>query len=44
MLLTGHRHELSQRLEDNSLLGVDVFFYKPLEMGWFLETLQRWSL
>ncbi len=43
MLLTGHRHELSQRLENNSLHGVDVFFYKPLEMNAFLDTLQRWT-
>ncbi len=43
MLLTGYRHELSQRLEQNSLPGVDIFFYKPLEMAEFLDTLQRWT-
>ena len=43
MLLTGHRHELIERLENNSLHGVDVFFYKPLEMADFLGTLQRWT-
>lgn len=43
VLLTGHRHELSQRLEQKSLHGVDVFFYKPLEMNDFLETLRRWT-
>ena len=43
MLLTGHRHELSEQLEKNSLHGVDVFFYKPLEMDAFLATLQRWA-
>lgn len=42
MLLTGHRHELTEQLQKNSLHGVDVFFYKPLEMDAFLETLQRW--
>ena len=42
MLLTGHRHELSEQLQNNSLPGVDVFFYKPLEMDAFLDTLQRW--
>lgn len=42
VLLTGHRHELSQRLEQNSLHGVDVFFYKPIEMDDFLGTLQGW--
>ena len=44
MLLTGHREELKQRLEQNSLHGVDVFFYKPLEMDAFLGTLQRWAI
>lgn len=43
MLLTGHRDELNPRLEKNSLHGVDVFFYKPLEMDDFLGTLQRWT-
>lgn len=43
VLLTGHRQELSQRLEKNSLHGVDVFFYKPLEMDDFLSTLQSWT-
>lgn len=43
VLLTGHRHELSERLDKNSLPGVDVFFYKPLEMDDFLGTLQRWT-
>ena len=43
MLLTGYRHELTQRLEQNSLHGVDIFFYKPLEMADFLDTLQRWT-
>ena len=43
VLLTGHRHELSQRLEHNTLHGVDVFFYKPLEMDEFLGTLHRWT-
>ena len=43
MLLTGQRHELSQLLENNSLQGVDVFFYKPLEMDTFLDTLHRWT-
>lgn len=43
VLLTGHRHELSQRLEQSSVSGVDVFFYKPLEMDDFLATLQRWT-
>lgn len=43
VLLTGHRHELSQRLEKSSLHGVDVFFYKPLKMDDFLETLQSWT-
>lgn len=42
VLLTGHRHELSERLEQNSLHGVDVFFYKPIEMDDFLGTLQGW--
>jgi DNA-binding NtrC family response regulator len=43
VLLTGHRLELSQRLKKNSLPGVDVFFYKPLEMDDFLGTLQSWT-
>lgn len=43
MLLTGYRHELTDRLKHNSLHGVDVFFYKPLEMAEFLDTLQRWT-
>lgn len=43
MLLTGHRHELSEQLEKNSLHGADLFFYKPLEMDAFLDTLQRWA-
>lgn len=43
MLLTGHRHELTEQLQKNSLPGVDVFFYKPLEMDAFLGTLQRWT-
>lgn len=43
VLLTGHREELSQLLEKNSLHGLDVLFYKPLEMDGFLETLQRWT-
>lgn len=43
VLLTGHRQELSQRLEKNTLHGVDVFFYKPLEMDDFLSTLQSWT-
>ena len=43
VLLTGHRHELTERLENNSLHGVDVFFYKPLEMAEFLDTLHRWT-
>ncbi|TXT36123.1 MAG: hypothetical protein FD138_1094, partial [Planctomycetota bacterium] len=42
VLLTGHRHELSERLELKSLHGVDVFFYKPIEMDDFLGTLQGW--
>ncbi len=42
VLLTGHRHELSERLEQKSLHGVDVFFYKPIEMDDFLGTLQGW--
>lgn len=42
VLLTGHREELSQRLEATPH-GVDVFFYKPLEMDEFLGTLQRWT-
>ena len=42
MLLTGHRHELSEHLQQNPLHGLDVFFYKPLEMDAFLSTLQRW--
>jgi DNA-binding NtrC family response regulator len=44
VLLTGHRHELGQQLEKNSICGVDVFFYKPLEMEDFLSTLQRWTI
>lgn len=43
ILLTGHRHELSERLEQQAASGVDVFFYKPLEMDDFLGTLQRWT-
>lgn len=43
VLLTGHRHELSQRLEKNMLHGVDVFFYKPLDIDGFLDTLQNWT-
>ncbi len=43
ILLTGHRHELSEQLKNNSLPGADVFFYKPLEMNAFLGTLQRWT-
>ena len=42
MLLTGHRAELGQRIEQTTLHGVDVCFYKPLEMDEFLGTLQRW--
>lgn len=44
MLLTGYRHELVEQSEKNSLHGVDVLFYKPLEMDAFLETLQRWVI
>lgn len=44
MLLTGHRHELSEQLQKNALHGVDLFFYKPLEMDSFLSALQRWAL
>lgn len=43
MLLTGHRHELSEQLQKNAVPGVDVFFYKPLEMDAFLGTLQSWA-
>jgi two-component system, NtrC family, response regulator HydG len=43
VLLTGHRHELSQLLEAKSLRSVDVFFYKPLEMDEFLKTLNGWK-
>ncbi len=43
MLLTGHRHEFSQRLEKTAMSGVDVF-YKPLEMDDLLRTLQCWTL
>jgi DNA-binding NtrC family response regulator len=42
VLLTGYRHELSERLGQTTMTGVDVFFYKPLEMDDFLGTLQRW--
>ncbi len=44
MLLTGHQNELSEQLEKNSPHGADVFFYKPLEMDTFLDTLQRWVI
>lgn len=42
MLLTGHRHELTEQLQKTSLHGVDLFFYKPLDMEAFLGTLQHW--
>ena len=42
MLLTGHRHELTEELQKTSLHGVDLFFYKPLDMEAFLGTLQHW--
>ena len=43
VLLTGHRHELNERLQQTAVSGVDVFFYKPLEMDDLLGTLQRWT-
>lgn len=43
VLLTGHRHELTERLGQTAVSGVDVFFYKPLEMEDFLETLKCWT-
>ena len=43
VLLTAHRHELSELLQMTSPRGVDVFFYKPLEMDNFLGTLQGWA-
>lgn len=42
VLLTAHRHELSQLIELQASRGIDVFFYKPLQMDDFLNTLQSW--
>ena len=41
VLLTAYRHELNHVLEMATLGGVDVLFYKPLEMDRFLSTLSH---
>lgn len=43
VLLTAHRHEFEELLRMSTFHTADVFFYKPLEIDNFLQTLQNWK-